>query len=163
MQAIQTQNEKIVDFYPYKLSVYEIPGNSLRIAVSIRRLNGGEFVQSDKDAIESIFRDIGKWEAFVNTASGVLAELGIGQPAATTRIIEYSGDKFVFDEEGGSHGADLRRYYMRMSANERHMREAMSTPGPTSGEIAPQLENVKKWRSVTQTVKLLRSLIPATD
>jgi hypothetical protein len=163
MQAIQAQNDKIVDFYPYKLSVYEIPGHPLRIAVAIRRLTGGDFVEGDKDAIESIFHDIGKWEAFVNSASGILAELGLGQPVATTSIIEYSADKFVFDEEGGSHGADLRRYHMRMSTNERHMREATSTPWPTSGEIAPQLENVKKWRSLTQTVKLLRGIMPATD
>ncbi len=163
MQAIQAQNARIVDFYPYRLSVHEIPGSPLRIGVSIRRINGGDLVEGDEDAIESIFHDVGKWEAFVNGTSGILAELGLGQPATTVSIIEYSADRFVFDEEGGSHGADLRRYFMRMGLEERHKREALSALWPTSDEIAPQLDNVKKWRSLTQTFKLLRSMIPATD
>ncbi len=165
MQAIQTENERLVDSYPFKFSVSEIPdgahSGAHRIVVAVRRFNDGEFGANDEQAIQSIFDDCGKWEAFVGTVSTVLGELNVVQATNTNYIPEYSVGTFVFEKEGGTLGSQIRRYHMHMTLEERHRREEMDIPRPTSVEVATQLGNVKKWKSLTRAVKLLQSLAPA--
>ncbi len=166
MQTVQTENEKIVDFYPFKFSVSEIPdgahSGAHRIVVAVRRFNDGEFGANDEQAVQSIFGDCGKWEAFVGTASTVLGELNVVQTNSTNYIPEYSVGTFVFEKEGGALGSQLRRYHMRMTLEERHRREEVDIPRPTSVEIATQLGNVKKWKSLTRTVNLIRTFLTAS-
>jgi hypothetical protein len=157
MQEVETKNEKIVDFYPYRFSISEIPGPERRIVVTVRGFGGGDFEQHDEGGIQSIFNDIGKWEVTVGTASTVLAELGLVNSNDTHRIFEYPVDKFSFEKEKGLPGSGLRRYYMHMTKEERHKREEMKIQRPTSEEIASQIENVKKWKSLMQLVKLIQS------
>ncbi len=160
MQAIQTENEKLVDFYPFKFSVSEMPDSARRIIVAVRRFNNGEFGVNDNEAVQSVFGDCGKWESFVGTASTVLGELNVVQASSTNYIPEYSVGAFEFEEERGLVDSQLRRYHMHMTLQERHRREEMDIPRPSSVEVATQLGNVRKWRSLTRTVKLLQSLTP---
>lgn len=157
---ILTENEKIVDDYPFKFSVSEIPGVTRKIVVEVRRFNDGEFGTNDEQFIQLIFDDCGKWEAFVGTASTILGEMNVVQESNANYIPEYSVGTFDFEKEKGLADSQLRRYNMNMTSEERHRREAMKIPRPTSMEVATQLGNVKKWRSLVRTVKLLQSLAP---
>ena len=156
MQEVKTEGEKIVDIYPYKMSISEIPGFPRRIIVAIRQFNG-DFVEGDERAIESIFQDIGKWEAFSSTASILLTELGVVRSQVSTSPLVYSSDRFKFERDKSPLGTALRRYYMHMDVEERHRRETTEIPWPTSKEIALLIENVKKWKSLTQTAKLFQN------
>ncbi len=161
MQQVRTETEKLVDLFPYKFSVYEMGGEVyFRIGVSVIRVNGGDFSTGDLEAIQSIFADTGKWEAFVGAASTVLVELGLAQRKDEGEMIMYSAGRFVFKESDSVHSA--LAYHMSMSKEERDRRE-VKRQWPTSGEIAHLIQNVGKWRALQQTVKLLRSFIPATD
>jgi len=160
MQTVQTENEKIVDDYPFKFSVSETPNGPRKIVVEVRRFNDGEFSANDEQFIQLILDDCGKWEAFVGTASTILSELDVVQASNANYIPEYSVGTFDFEKEKGLADSQLRRYHMHMTSEERHRREAMEIPRPTSMEVATQLGNVKKWRSLVQTVKLLQSLAP---
>src|SRR2546427_6414816 len=99
MQALQIQNEKRLDSYPYEFSVFEERGLPRTIVIAIRRLDDHEFGQDDDSSIQSIFGDLGKWEAVLGVTITVLTELGLTGHKASGNVPEYLGDKFEFEKE----------------------------------------------------------------
>ncbi len=155
METLQTVNEIIVDLYPYKFSVSET--RDTRIIVAIRKLSDGDFDPNDSELIISLFNDIGKWESFAQNTSNVLRELGLSESEGSYQNFHYSPNKYVF-EEATTGDETLRRFFVYMNPDERHRREALEIPRPTSAEIAGGIKNVGKWRSLVDSARLLRSL-----
>jgi hypothetical protein len=159
MQSLQTVNEKIVDLYPYKFSVSETRDRPPVIVVAMRTLNSKDFESGDSSLIKSIFDDIGKWEAFVQSASVMVKELGISQPTGIDRNFQYSPNKYDFREDN-TMDETLRRFYVHLNKGERYRREGLEMQPLTSVEIADGIDNVRKWRAFVQTLELLRALTP---
>jgi hypothetical protein len=158
MQAIQTRIEKTVNLDPYLFSISEMTeGPNRRVVVSVRQANRGDFNGEDERILNSIFGDVEKWDAITAGGSTILTGLGFGGANAGT-YSEYSPGKYRFQEDKGLHSSELKRYYVQMGIEERHRLERMNIQWPGSDEIASLLENVSKWRSFSQAIRLIRSI-----
>ncbi len=155
METLQkTVNEKVVDLYPYRFKVSET-GGSPPVVVAVTSINDMDFDRNDSASIKSIFDDIGKWESFVQSASAIVKELGLGEPEGMYQNFQYSPDKYNFIEDKTT-DETLRRFLVHVNKDERERRKALNIPALTSAEIATGIGNVAKWRSLAESAKLLR-------
>jgi hypothetical protein len=154
METLQkTVNERVVSLYPYKFKVSET-GGSPPVVVAVTSLSSMDFDRNDSATLKDIFDDIGKWESFVQSASAIVKELGLGEPEGMHEGFLYSRDKYNFIEDTTT-DETLRRFLVHVNKEERERRKALDLPALASAEIATSIENVAKWRSLAETSKLL--------
>ena len=116
------------------------------------RLGGGDVTNEDEQWVTECMSDLGKWEtvkkAFLDLISGVdLAKNALEIKAYTVKSYNIE-TKF---EEGTVRGS------VRLSEEERRLRNAKGEGSISVEEVARQLRNVDKWRNMQRAISSLRS------
>ena len=129
---------------------FELRGTT--VSFKAIRADGESVTNDDEQRVRECLNDIGKWEtvkkAFLDLISGIeLAKNALEIKAYT--VESYNMETKV--EEGTVRGS------IRLSENERHLRDARGEGSITAEEVARQMRNVDKWRNMQRALSSLRS------
>ncbi len=156
-QIVAEVTEEFVEIYPYRFNVADVEAGR-RVFVGAFRLDGVDVGGTDTQNVKVILEDMGKWEALMDAAANVLEEVGIKLPQ-TRGLSEYAPKRYIFTPRGPNPQWDSTSvgFFVNLEKEERTRRERMKTAPLAAQEIASQLRNVSKWKSVSAALRLLRS------
>lgn len=152
------QKEEPIELYPYEFTVESIP-NEHRPMIGVIRLDNRDLDKSDIERVEGILKDLGNWENLKQAGSILLGELGYESATKVSEILDHSSTQYSFhpDHKNGEY-YELLRFWVNLESDERKRREEKKLGSyPTVKEIASKLRNVPKWRSVLQTIEMIRN------
>jgi hypothetical protein len=148
-EEIQTERYRFTDFRQ----------SDRGMSFNVVKIEGEDFTEDDRGAIEVFLTDLGKWESLVKAGLNLISELRI-VPVDETILQnyqkEFGSEKYSINVQIGTSGQFLD-VYMRLSREERHRRTGTGVSSFLQvQEIYDQLKNVPKWRAFKKAMQLIR-------
>ena len=153
-----TEETIMVDSYTFWNFKLDKASNTLSFCVGF--LGGRDLRDEDKQTVEDMLNDLGKWETLVRTGLHLLSDLRIRQiEQATiqnydkplgTGIYKYTVEKADIDRLDCS---------IHIKKEERERRNQLKIePIFSVKEITNQLNNVPKWKAFQKTISIVKDI-----
>ncbi len=131
-----------------------------KVLLFVSTIERRDFMDSDVKYVEEFFEDMGKWETLLRSSIDLLGALNIislDDKIKESLKQEFGQEKYVIKQlEQDYSEPEIRRFRISLSASERHLREARQEGIKLEiREIRQQAENVRKWRNLMTTIRLL--------
>lgn len=146
-----------------KYEFYWYQGEDIRrhpknVTVKVRTIEGRDITEQNLGELKDYFRNMGKWETFVKAGKELLEDFGIGTKSEKEHEREFGFDKYEMDFERREEQLTVTIKLTPKESRRRTRGSTSSATVPPLEEIAQQIRNVPKWKTLRKAISELKSV-----
>jgi hypothetical protein len=144
-----------IEFDQYSLEIFELKG---KYFIDLKRIPLDIIDDKDTEKLLEFFNDVGKWETLTQGLIDIIIDIGASVNSPETYNPSNS-KKYSIQPTDFFDVSDAQRLIIRLTQEERGFREERKLQELTVNEVIRDAKNVKKWRNLIKTIKLIKTLL----